>query len=88
MIGVSRRIISYYEQETESPPAKLMPNISKTLGISIEELLGIKKIKLNNEDSKKIILLRKLNKTLKLPEKDQKAVINFIDALLQKNKTE
>ena len=42
-IGVSRRVIAYYEGETKYPPTHLLLPIAKTLKISLDELLGLKR---------------------------------------------
>jgi len=81
-IGVSRRVVTYYEAESKYPPTHLIMPIAKALKISVDELLGVKKINISDPDNAK--LWRKLNKAEKLPQKDQKAVIHYIEALLSK----
>jgi DNA modification methylase/DNA-binding XRE family transcriptional regulator len=39
-LGVSRRMIAYYEGETEHPPTTILPRLAKVLGISADELLN------------------------------------------------
>jgi len=39
-LGVTRRMVAYYEGETEHPPANLLPGLAKALGVTIEQLLG------------------------------------------------
>ena len=39
-LGVSQRVISYYEAETSYPPTHLLAQIAKVLKISADELLG------------------------------------------------
>lgn len=39
-LGVTRRMIAYYEGETEHPPANLLPTLARALGVTIEALLG------------------------------------------------
>lgn len=82
-IGVSKRVIAYYEGETKFPPAHLIIPLSKTLHASTDELLGVKQIKeLHNPEH--AALWRKLKKIELLPKKDQKALLHYLDALLQK----
>lgn len=79
-IGVSKRVIAYYEGETHNPPATKLDLLAKALDISIEKLLGTKAIK-----NKTMITNRKILKGVKvlekLPKEDQKSVLSFIDAL-------
>ena len=84
-IGVSSRVIAYYEGETEYAPAHLLVPIAKALKISGDELLGLKDVKqdLNPEYAS---LWRKLKKVQDLPKRDQKALFHYLNALLEKNK--
>jgi len=38
-IGVSRRVIAYYEGETEYPPTHILPRLAEVLGVSLGKLL-------------------------------------------------
>lgn len=78
MVGVSNRVIAYYEKETNYPPAHLIAPLSEALGVSTDELLGIKKSKLN-VDTENVALWRKLRVVESLPKKDQKAILHYID---------
>ncbi len=39
-LGVSRRMIAYYEGETEHPPTTILPRLAHALRVSIDELLN------------------------------------------------
>ncbi len=39
-LGVSRRMIAYYEGETEHPPTTILPRLAQALGVSADELLN------------------------------------------------
>jgi len=84
-IGVSRRVIAYYEGETNYPPAHLMLPLAKALKISTDELLDANKTK-PLSDPKFASLWRKLKVLEAFPNKDRKAVIHYVDALAEKNK--
>lgn len=38
-IGVSRRVIAYYEGETKHPPTQILPRLAQVLNVSVEVLL-------------------------------------------------
>jgi len=84
-IGVSKRVIAYYEGETNYPPAHLLIPIAKALKISVDELLGLKKSEVS--DTNHAALWRRLKKAEQLSTKDRKALLDFIDALLVRSKT-
>lgn len=77
MIGVSNRVIAYYEKETDYPPAHLIAPLAEALGVSTDELLGIKECK-QVVDTDNAALWRKLRVVEDLPKKDQKAILHYI----------
>jgi transcriptional regulator with XRE-family HTH domain len=83
-IGVSKRVIAYYEGETSYPPAHLIEPLAKVLKISTDELLGLKNLK-QQHDPEHAALWRRLKKVETLPKKDQKALLHYLDALVSKN---
>ncbi len=78
MVGVSNRVIAYYEKETDYPPAHLIAPLSEALGVTTDELLGIQRSELS-VDTKNVALWRKLIVVESLPKKDQKAILHYID---------
>lgn len=81
-IGVSRRVIAYYEAESSYPATHLLIPIAKTLKISVDELLGLKRSKVSDPDHAS--LWRKLKKTEQLSPKDQQVVFSLIKSLSSK----
>ncbi len=85
-INVSRRVITYYENgETSHLPGHLIKPLSTSLNVPLEELIGIKNIK-QQLDPQKAALWRKLKKAEFLSKKDQKALLDHLQALLLKDK--
>lgn len=78
-IGVSQRVVAYYEGETTFPPTHLLPAISKALGVSTDLLLGIETKNNRNRD---IQLWRRFSQVEQLPSQKRKQVVTVIDALL------
>ena len=81
-IGVSRRVIAYYEGETKYPPAHLIAPLSKALNITTDELLGVKPPK-NNGSKPDLKLQRRMNKIKELPPAQQQFVLKAIDSHLK-----
>ena len=79
-IGVSRRMIVYYELESIHPPVALLPDLARALKVSIEQLLGIKGIK-ELGFSKDKRLMRRLKQLEELPQKDRRSVLSLIKSL-------
>ncbi|MEW6068543.1 MAG: helix-turn-helix transcriptional regulator [Nitrospirota bacterium] len=83
-VGVSCRVIAYYEGETNYPPAHLIEPLAKALNVSTDELLGVKALK-QQRDPQHAALWRRLKKIESLPKRDQKALLHYLDALVKKN---
>jgi transcriptional regulator with XRE-family HTH domain len=81
-VGVSQRMMTYYEREAEHPPAYLLPRLAETLGVTVDELMGVRPVKEQAAAPRNTRLWRKLREVEKLPPGDRKAVLKFVDALL------
>ncbi len=41
-LGISQRMVAYYESPQAAPPAHLLPHIATVLGVSIDELFTLR----------------------------------------------
>jgi transcriptional regulator with XRE-family HTH domain len=83
-IGVSQRMIAYYERHAKRPPLEKLHSIAKVLSISADELLGIKPVKKQPGAPKDAYLHRKLQQVTQLTKDNQKVIVTMIDALASK----
>lgn len=83
-IGVSKRVLSYYEGVSKYPPTHLIVPMAKTLHVSTDELLGVKGIK-PQLDPEYAALWRRLKKAENLSIRDRKALLRVLDALVKRN---
>ena len=81
-VGVSNRVIAYYEADDAQPPGAMLVDLAKTLRVTSDELLGLTPMK-QKASPKSARLLKRLQQVEKLPAADQRAVLKFVDALLQ-----
>jgi transcriptional regulator with XRE-family HTH domain len=81
--GSTQRAISYYENDDGVPPASVVIALAKVLGVSTDELLGVKPPKLQpaQDDPETRRLWKRFQMVARLPEKDQRAVIRLIHSL-------
>lgn len=83
-VGLSKRMISFYEGNTQGPPAEAVLKIAKALNVTTSYLLGESPIKSIKDDMAPS--LRKHVDTLqKLQKKDKKAVLRMVEALANQN---
>ena len=86
-VGVSKRVIAYYEGETKYPPTHLIAPLSQALNVSADELLDIKKTQIAL-DPKLAALWRRIKVIETFSEKDKKAVVQFVEVIADRNKAQ
>ena len=82
--GLTQRTISHYETGAGYPPAPTVVDLASALEVTTDELLGAKPIrnaKATKMDSETKRLWTKFQQLLRLPEKDQRAVIRMVNSL-------
>ena len=77
-------VIAYYEKHAKRPPLENLEVITKALGITVDELLGVKPLKKQPGAPKDAYLQRKLQKVKELNKNDQKVILTMIDAATKK----
>ena len=80
--GLTKRMISYYERESETIPSNHMKKIASALKVSIDDLINRKPT--NSVLTLNRSFLRKLEVAKTLPEKEQKIISDMIDSLARK----
>lgn len=83
--GFTRRMIAVYESKIKNIPPQNISPLAKALNVSTDTLLGHTVTKEKNEVLQNRKLIKKLKTLEELPSKDQKSVLDFIDALQAKN---
>lgn len=81
-VGVSRRVIAYYEARDAQPPGALLGTLARALKISTDALLGLAPIA-HKTAPKTARLLKRLQRIEELPPADQRAVLKLVDAMLE-----
>lgn len=80
-LGVTQRMISYYEGHSEYPPSNLIPLMAQILRVSADELLGIKPLKKSRQPDSR--LLRRMQQIEKLDNSTRRQVIQVIDTFIE-----
>jgi len=79
-VGVSKRVIAYYEGETNYPPTHLIVPLAKALGVSTDELLGLRQTK-ETLSPNHASLWRRLKVLESFNEKEKKAVVQYVEII-------
>jgi transcriptional regulator with XRE-family HTH domain len=86
-VGVSQRMVAYYEGRGVSPAPELLVKLARVLDTSIEDLVGRPGHRRPapasglTGRSETVYLWRRLKKLELLPAQDRKSVLKMIDAL-------
>lgn len=80
-IGASRRMIAYYESESDHPPANLLAHIAQALNLSTDELLGLQAIDNTPKTSNRFE--RRLKQIETLNPKAKRQLTQLIDTFIE-----
>ncbi|MBI5805549.1 helix-turn-helix transcriptional regulator [candidate division TA06 bacterium] len=82
---IPQRVIAYYEKQTKHIPAHLLPRLSKALGVTVDQLMGLDKLKAapKTRDNR---LWRRVSQLEKLPAKERKQIVQLLDTFLDREK--
>lgn len=84
-IGISQRMVAYYETQSDYPPTHLFPVLAKALGVSADQLLGIEKLKQGGR-ARDNRLWRRFSQVEKLPSPQRKQIVQILDTFLEREK--
>ena len=79
-IGATRRMIAYYESESQHPPANMLVDLAKALNVSADALLGIKPVGPIPISSR---LERRIRQIETLSPKPRQQITQLIDTLVE-----
>ena len=85
MIGVSQQQVVSFEKGRRKVPVSALPRLSKTLGVSVEELIGTESKPGKRGPTPK--LQRQLEQLQDLPRSKQRFVAEMLDTVLQQTGT-
>ena len=83
-IGISRRMMAYYESPAAYPPANLLPGNAAALGVSEDALLGVETAK-RRAKATDTRMQRRLQQIEKLDATDKRQVLQLIDAFIERD---
>jgi hypothetical protein len=81
VIGVSNRVIAFYEAKSSYRRARLLVDFFCVLRCATDEPLGVKPTA--DPRSPKTVLLRKRLRCIAEPRADQRALLKLVDVLLK-----
>lgn len=85
-VGISQRMIAYYETQTEPPPSYVLPRLAKALNASVDELIGVKPMKRRTAKPKRSRLMNRVRQIEGLSPQDYRQVVQFIDTVVERSR--
>ncbi len=79
-IGATRRMIAYYESESQHPPSNMLVDLANALTVSTDTLLGIKPVDTIPISSR---LERRIRQIEKLSPKPRQQITQLIDTFVE-----
>lgn len=83
LVGISNRMIAYYEAQSGRPPATKLAVFAEVLKVSLDELLGTQSLSIKEPENSR--LWKRLQIIEKLPPKAQKQVVEYAEVLAKAN---
>lgn len=82
-LGIDQTLVSNYERGAARLHGALVAGFAKALRVSADEILGLKEAAAKNHTNGR--LLRRFQKIQELPVADQRAVLKYLGALLERH---
>ena len=82
-VGISRRMIAYYEGETGHPPTSFLVDLARALSVTTDELLGMTPLKrASTKGAMSTRWERRIRQIERLSARPKQQIVTFIDAIL------
>ena len=86
-LGVSRPVISLYENGYRTPPASLIPKMASVLGVSPDDIFGVSDAR-PEELPESVWTWKRLRRVMDLSRRDRMTVFKMIDVMRDRKRTE
>jgi transcriptional regulator with XRE-family HTH domain len=83
-VGVSRRMLAYYEGQSEHPPTTLLPALALALHVSTDELLGLSPPVKRNGRLADNRMQGRLQQIATLPPEERRQIMQLVDAFIER----
>jgi transcriptional regulator with XRE-family HTH domain len=81
ILGVSQQLVTCWEKDSNYPTSEKLPEISKVLGLAVDELLGIKESR-HSKKGPQSQVEKSFAKVAKLPKRQQSKILAVVDTML------
>ncbi|MBM4258010.1 MAG: helix-turn-helix transcriptional regulator [Deltaproteobacteria bacterium] len=85
-LGVSQRMIAYYESPEANPPATMLAAMATVLGVSVDVLVGVVPLPKRTGKPSNSRVQRRLQQLEKLGPQEQRQVWQLVDVLVERER--
>jgi transcriptional regulator with XRE-family HTH domain len=85
-LGISQRMVAYYEGQTDRAPDHLLATLADLLGVSTDVLLGVRTPAAASPKPNNQRLWRRFKEIEKLPVRERKQILALVDAMLERHR--
>ena len=82
-LDVSERVVSAYERSESDPSFHLIAPLAQNLGVSVDELLGLKPVRNRSTSAMERRWLRKFEEIRRLSGRKQRSIMQVLDMALK-----
>jgi transcriptional regulator with XRE-family HTH domain len=83
-LGISRRMIAYYEGETKYPPTTILPRLAQTLGVTTDELLDSANACTRRPKPTDVRLQRAFHQVEQLSARERSQAMRLLNSFIQR----
>ncbi len=80
-LGATRRVIAYYETESQYPPADLLVSLAQAINVNLDTLLGMERKTKAVKPSSRIE--RRIKNIEALPPRTKRQIVQLIDTFIE-----
>ena len=84
-VGVSKRVLTYYEQDDSQPPGAMLVDLARALHVSADQLLGLKPPAKQTTSPRTARLLKRLQRIEQLSPTDRRVILKMVDSLIERH---
>ena len=85
-VGVSNRVIAYYELENGNPPVAGLVRLAKALAVTVDELVGHRPAT-TTAAPRSLNISRRLHALEQLPDRQRRQALHVLDALIDREQS-
>jgi len=81
-LGISQRMIAYYEKVSQYPPAHILPMLANAFGVTADQMLGLEESNTNRKTDSR--LWRRFSAIERMEPKEKRQIIQLLDTFIER----